>query len=104
MAEPVARAGADTLPASMRVHGAPGRRSGRHLHLGQHVESQGHHPHPRHDDRALTVHRTGQHEWAADDRIYVPMAFFWVAGLVFGLLGPMQMGVTILTEYRFDAG
>lgn len=44
------------------------------------------------------------HEWAADDRIYVPMVFFWVAGLVFGLLGPMQMGATILTDYRFDAG
>ncbi len=43
------------------------------------------------------------HDWAADDRIYVPMVFFWVAGLVFGLLGPMQMGATILTEYRFDA-
>ncbi len=44
------------------------------------------------------------HEWAADDRVYVPMAFFWVGGLVFGVLGPMQIGVTILTEHRFDAG
>jgi acyl-coenzyme A synthetase/AMP-(fatty) acid ligase len=32
------------------------------------------------------------------------MAFFWVGGLVFGVLGPMQIGVTILTEHRFDAG
>jgi acyl-coenzyme A synthetase/AMP-(fatty) acid ligase len=30
------------------------------------------------------------------------MAFFWVGGLIFGLLGPMQMGVTILTEHRFE--
>lgn len=45
-----------------------------------------------------------QHEWDATDRVYVPMAFFWVGGLVFGLLGPMQSGVTILTEHRFDAG
>ena len=44
------------------------------------------------------------HEWNADDRVYVPMAFFWVGGLVFGVLGPMQIGVTILTEHRFDAG
>ena len=44
------------------------------------------------------------HEWTADDRVYVPMAFFWVGGLVFGVLGPMQIGVTILTEHRFDAG
>jgi len=27
-----------------------------------------------------------------------------VGGLVFGVLGPMQIGVTILTEHRFDAG
>ena len=32
------------------------------------------------------------------------MAFFWVGGLIFGVLGPMQIGVTILTEERFDAG
>ena len=44
------------------------------------------------------------HEWSADDRVYVPMAFFWVGGLIFGVIGPMQIGVTILTEHRFDAG
>jgi acyl-CoA synthetase (AMP-forming)/AMP-acid ligase II len=44
------------------------------------------------------------HGWSDSDRIYVPMVFFWVAGLVFGFLGPMQMGATILTEHRFDAG
>jgi acyl-CoA synthetase (AMP-forming)/AMP-acid ligase II len=42
------------------------------------------------------------HDWTPSDRVYVPMAFFWVGGLVFGLLGPMQIGVTILTEHRFD--
>lgn len=46
----------------------------------------------------------GQHEWEPTDRVYIPMAFFWVGGLVFGLLGPMQIGVTILTEHRFEAG
>ncbi|BBX00951.1 acyl-CoA synthetase [Mycolicibacterium moriokaense] len=44
------------------------------------------------------------HDWNHDDRIYVPMVFFWVAGLVFGLLGPMQVGATLLTEHKFDAG
>jgi len=44
------------------------------------------------------------HEWCPDERVYVPMAFFWVGGLVFGLLGPMQLGVTILTEHRFEPG
>jgi acyl-CoA synthetase (AMP-forming)/AMP-acid ligase II len=45
-----------------------------------------------------------QHEWKSDDRVYIPMAFFWVGGLIFGLLGPMQIGVAILTEHRFEAG
>jgi acyl-CoA synthetase (AMP-forming)/AMP-acid ligase II len=44
-----------------------------------------------------------QHGWEPTDRVYIPMAFFWVGGLVFGLLGPMQIGVTILTEHRFEA-
>ncbi|WP_299577276.1 class I adenylate-forming enzyme family protein [uncultured Williamsia sp.] len=45
-----------------------------------------------------------RHEWTSDDRVYVPMVFFWIGGLVFGLTGPMQIGVTILTEERFDPG
>jgi acyl-CoA synthetase (AMP-forming)/AMP-acid ligase II len=45
-----------------------------------------------------------QHGWTPADRVYVPMAFFWVGGLVFGVLGPMQIGVTILTEHRFEPG
>jgi acyl-CoA synthetase (AMP-forming)/AMP-acid ligase II len=44
------------------------------------------------------------HGWDDTDRIYVPMVFFWVAGLIFGFLGPMQVGATILTEHKFDAG
>lgn len=45
-----------------------------------------------------------EHDWNDEDRIYVPMVFFWVAGLVFGFLGPLQLGATVLTEYKFDAG
>lgn len=44
------------------------------------------------------------HEWSPEDRVYIPMAFFWVGGLVFGVLGPMQLGVSILTEHRFEPG
>jgi acyl-CoA synthetase (AMP-forming)/AMP-acid ligase II len=43
------------------------------------------------------------HDWRHDDRIYVPMGLFWIGGLVYGLLGPMQLGATILTEDHFDA-
>lgn len=45
-----------------------------------------------------------QHDWNSEDRIYVPMVFFWVAGLIFGFLGPLQLGATVLTEHKFDAG
>lgn len=45
-----------------------------------------------------------EHGWTPEDRVYVPMAFFWVGGLMFGILGPMQLGLTILTEHRFDPG
>lgn len=45
-----------------------------------------------------------QHDWSGEDRIYVPMVFFWVAGLIFGFLGPLQLGATVLTEHKFDAG
>lgn len=45
-----------------------------------------------------------EHGWCGTDRIYVPMVFFWVAGLVFGFLGPFQFGATVLTDHRFDAG
>ncbi|MBX7448896.1 acyl--CoA ligase [Mycolicibacterium sp. 3033] len=44
------------------------------------------------------------HGWSSVDRVYVPMAFFWVGGLVFGVLGPLQLGVTIITEHRFEPG
>ena len=47
---------------------------------------------------------SAQHEWDPSDRVYIPMAFFWVGGLVFGVLGPMQIGVTIVTEHRFEPG
>jgi len=45
-----------------------------------------------------------EHGWTCTDRVYVPMAFFWIGGLVFGFYGPLQLGVTILTEHRFEAG
>lgn len=39
-----------------------------------------------------------------DDRIWSPMPFFWVGGLVFALLGAMHHGACLLAEARFEPG
>ena len=41
-------------------------------------------------------------EVRSDDRMWSPMPFFWVGGLVFGLLGTMHAGACLLTEQVFD--
>jgi acyl-CoA synthetase (AMP-forming)/AMP-acid ligase II len=41
-------------------------------------------------------------EVRGDDRMWSPMPFFWVGGLVFGLLGTMHAGACLLTEWVFD--
>lgn len=41
---------------------------------------------------------------ARDDRIWSPMPFFWVGGIVFSLLGAMHAGACLLTESIFEAG
>ncbi len=43
-------------------------------------------------------------EVRGDDRMWSPMPFFWVGGLVFGLLGTMHAGACLLTESVFDPG
>ncbi len=43
-------------------------------------------------------------EVRGDDRIWSPMPFFWVGGLVFALLGTMHAGACLLTEWVFDPG
>ena len=95
---------APELLAAARGRGAPGRRPRRDLHLGEHLRSEGDHPRPRHRAARTRGSSPPATSGLRDDRVYVPMAFFWVGGLVFGVLGPMQIGVTILTEHRFDAG
>jgi acyl-CoA synthetase (AMP-forming)/AMP-acid ligase II len=40
----------------------------------------------------------------ASDRLYSPMPFFWVGGLVFSLLSAMHAGACILTEDSFEPG
>jgi acyl-CoA synthetase (AMP-forming)/AMP-acid ligase II len=40
----------------------------------------------------------------ADDRIWSPMPFFWVGGLVLGLLSSMHVGCFVLCEEGFEAG
>lgn len=39
-----------------------------------------------------------------DDRIWSPMPFFWVGGLVFSLLGAMHAGACLLAEDVFEPG
>jgi acyl-CoA synthetase (AMP-forming)/AMP-acid ligase II len=38
----------------------------------------------------------------SDDRLWSPMPFFWVGGLVFALLGSMHAGACLVTESIFD--
>ena len=40
----------------------------------------------------------------AEDRIYSPMPFFWVGGLVFTLVAAMDVGCTLYVEDVFDPG
>ncbi len=40
----------------------------------------------------------------SDDRLYSPMPFFWVGGLVFSLLSAMHSGACLLTEDSFEPG
>jgi acyl-CoA synthetase (AMP-forming)/AMP-acid ligase II len=39
-----------------------------------------------------------------DDRLWSPMPFFWVGGMVFSLLGSMHVGACVLTEASFEPG
>ncbi len=43
------------------------------------------------------------HEWGSADRIYVPLPFFWIGGLIVGLLAPLHCGATVITHERFCA-
>ena len=43
-------------------------------------------------------------ELLPQDRVYSPMPFFWVGGLVFTLLSAMHAGARLLTEDRFEPG
>lgn len=39
-----------------------------------------------------------------DDRIWTPMPFFWVGGMVFALLGAMHHGACVLADASFEPG
>lgn len=45
-----------------------------------------------------------QHDWGPGDRIYMPLPFFWIGGLIYGFLSSLSKGVTTLCELRFDPG
>jgi acyl-CoA synthetase (AMP-forming)/AMP-acid ligase II len=44
------------------------------------------------------------YELRPEDRLYSPMPFFWVGGLVTSLLSPMHAGACVLTEEAFEPG
>lgn len=44
------------------------------------------------------------HGWQLGDRVYMPLAFFWIGGLIVGLLGPLQTGAAVITHHRFEPG
>jgi len=41
---------------------------------------------------------------AAGDRIYTPLPYFWVGGLVFNLISAMHTGASLLCEEAFEPG
>ncbi len=49
---------------------------------------------------ALNAHR----RIGPEDRMYSPMPFFWVGGLVYSLLACMHAGATMLSEESFEPG
>jgi acyl-CoA synthetase (AMP-forming)/AMP-acid ligase II len=51
-----------------------------------------------------SFHLNGWRDLLADDRIYSPMPFFWVGGLVFSLLSAMHAGAFLLCEEAFEPG
>jgi len=50
--------------------------------------------------RNLSAHR----DLKGSDRVWSPMPFFWVGGLVFAFVGNLQAGATTLCEAVFDPG
>jgi acyl-CoA synthetase (AMP-forming)/AMP-acid ligase II len=60
-----------------------------------------------HSHAALLNHSHNLNQFrdlTADDRIFSPMPFFWVGGLVFTLLAAMHRGASMLCEERFEPG
>jgi acyl-CoA synthetase (AMP-forming)/AMP-acid ligase II len=43
-------------------------------------------------------------DFTCDERIWTPMPFFWVGGLVMGLLESMDIGCLVVCEEAFEAG
>ena len=46
----------------------------------------------------------GYRDLRSDDRIYSPMPFFWVGGLVFTLFAALHAGATLVCEESFEPG
>lgn len=53
---------------------------------------------------AFNVNAAMGRNLSAEDRVWSPMPYFWVGGLVVSLLGAMHAGAGLLCEEAFDAG
>jgi acyl-CoA synthetase (AMP-forming)/AMP-acid ligase II len=51
-----------------------------------------------------SFHLNGYRDLRSDDRIYSPMPFFWVGGLVFTLFAALHAGATLVCEEAFEPG
>ena len=80
--------------------GAARRRPRHHVHLRQPRHAQGCDPHPRRRARLPPRPASRSAASRADDRLYIPMPFFWVGGFGTGLLSTLLAGATLLTEAR----
>ena len=70
---------------------------------GQPGRAEGRDPHPRRRARRDAVGPRRPRRSAPDDRLYIPMPFFWIGGLGTGLLSALVAGATLLTERQPEA-
>ena len=67
---------------------------------GSRGDAEGRDPHPRRRARRHRGRARVRRASARDDRLYIPMPFFWVGGFGTGLLSALVAGATLLTEAR----
>ena len=87
----------DALVVGAGSRGASGRRPRRAVHVGQPGRPQGRDPHPWRRLRAIASGLQSRCV-GSDERLYIPMPFFWTGGFSSGLMTVLVAGATLLTE------